>query len=122
MTMNIDFPFHIDARGRTASTSEADHVRDMLEQLLLTNPGERVNRPDFGSGLLSLAFAPNSPELAAALEFSVQAAIQQWLGDIVEVRALTIDAEDSTLRITLSYALRRTGEVQSATVTAGAPA
>ena len=120
--MNIDFPFHIDARGRTASTSEADHVRDMLEQLLLTNPGERVNRPDFGSGLMNLVFAPNSPELAAALEFSVQAAIQQWLGDIVDVRALTVDAQDSALRIELSYVLRRTGEVQSTTLVAGAPA
>jgi phage baseplate assembly protein W len=120
--MNIDFPFHIDARGRTASTSEADHVRDMLEQLLLTNPGERVNRPDFGSGLLSLAFAPNSPELAAALEFSVQAAIQQWLGDVVDVRELVIEAVDSTLRIELSYVLRRTGELQSTTVLAGGPA
>ena len=69
--MNIDFPFHFDGRGRTAATGDDDHVRDMIEQLLFTSPGERVNRPDFGSGLLQLVFAPNSPELAAALQFTV---------------------------------------------------
>ena len=61
--MNIDFPFQFDRRGRTATTSDAGHVRDMIEQLLFTNPGERVNRPDFGSGLQQLVFAPNSTEL-----------------------------------------------------------
>ena len=71
--MNIDFPFHFDGRGRTAATDDDDHIRDMIEQLLFTNPGERVNRPDFGSGLLQLIFAPNSPELAAALQFTLQA-------------------------------------------------
>ena len=60
--MNIDFPFHSDSRGRTATTDDDDHIRDMIEQFLFTNPGERVNRPDFGSGLLQLVFAPNSPE------------------------------------------------------------
>ena len=64
--MNIDFPFHFDSRGRTAGTGDDDHIRDMIEQLLFTNPGERVNRPDFGSGLQSLIFGPNSPEVAAA--------------------------------------------------------
>src|SRR5262249_15072757 len=60
MNMDIDFPFHFDSRGRTATADESDHIRDMIEQLIFTNPGERVNRPDFGSGLLQLIFAPNS--------------------------------------------------------------
>ena len=83
--MNIDFPFHFDGRGRTAATDDDDHIRDMIEQLLFTSPGERVNRPDFGSGLLQLVFAPNSPELAAALQFTMQAALQRWLGDLIDV-------------------------------------
>ncbi|HEY2325614.1 MAG TPA: GPW/gp25 family protein, partial [Thermoanaerobaculia bacterium] len=66
--MNITYPFQLDSRGRTAGCDDARHVRDMLEQLLFTNAGERVNRPDFGSGLQQLIFAPNSPELAAALQ------------------------------------------------------
>jgi hypothetical protein len=108
--MNIDYPFHYDTRGRTAATDDDDHVRDMIEQLLFTNPGERVNRPDFGSGLLQLIFAPNSPELAAALQFTVQAALQQWLGDVIQVQALEVSSEDSKLQVELKYFVLRTAE------------
>jgi uncharacterized protein len=113
--MNIDFPFHFDSRGRTATTTDDDHIRDMIEQLLFTNPGERVNRPDFGSGVLQLIFAPNSPELAAALQFTMQAALQQWLGDVIQVQQLEVLSEDSRLHITLEYAILRTGEQRTDT-------
>lgn len=113
--MNIDFPFQFDTRGRTAECNDADHVRDMLEQLLFTNAGERVNRPDFGSGLLQLVFAPNSPELAAALQFTTRAAINQWLGDVLDLQALDVVSDDAALRITVRYALRRTGEARTET-------
>ena len=117
--MNIDFPFHFDNLGRTAATSNDDHIRDMIEQLLFTNPGERVNRPDFGSGLLQLVFAPNSPELAATLQFTVQAALQRWLGDLIEVQALEVTSEDSTLRVVLQYLVRRSGEQRMETFEQG---
>jgi uncharacterized protein len=110
--MNIDHPFHFDRRGRTAECDDAAHVRDMLDQLLFTNPGERVNRPEFGSGLLQLVFAPNSPELAGALQFTTEAAIQQWLGDVLQLEELVVAAEDATLRISIAYTLRRTGETR----------
>ena len=113
--MNIDFPFHFDGRGRTAGTTEADHIRDMIEQFLFTNEGERVNRPEFGSGLLQLIFDPNSPELASALQFTIQAGLQQWLGDVIEVQALEVTSEDSKLYIDLQYAVRRTGEQRTET-------
>lgn len=113
--MNIDYPFHFDNRGRTASTGDDDHIRDMIEQFLFTNPGERVNRPDFGSGLLQLIFAPNSPELAAALQFTVQAGLQRWLGDVIEVQTLEVTSEEATLRILLQYIVRRTGERRTET-------
>ena len=115
--MNIDFPLHFDSRGHTASTGENDHIRDMLEQLIFTSPGERVNRPDFGSGLLQLIFAPNSPELAATVQFTLQAAIQHWLGDVVEIQELEVTAVDSTLTLYLKYLVRRTNEPQTATLT-----
>ena len=111
----FDFPYHIDGRGRTAETDEDDHIRDMIHQVLFTNPGERVNRPDLGSGLLQLIFAPNSPELAATVQFTLQAALQRWLGDVIELRALTVTAVDSALVIDMTYAIRRTNEEQTAT-------
>lgn len=114
--MNIDFPFHLDSRGRTAECDDAAHVRDMLEQLLFTNPGERVNRPEFGSGLMQLIFAPNSPELAAALQFTMRAAVQQWLGDVLDLQGLDVASDDAVLRITVRYALRRTGETRTDTI------
>src|SRR5438132_8815118 len=111
--VNVDYPFRFDARGRTAATDDDDHIRDMIEQLLFTNPGERVNRPDFGSGLLDLVFAPNSPELAAALQFSMQAAVQQWLGDLIQVEGLTVQSDDGTLRVGLQYVIKQTGAGRS---------
>jgi len=113
--MNIDFPFHFDGRGHTASTGDDDHVRDMIEQFLFTNSGERVNRPDFGSGLLQLVFAPNSPELAATLQFTVQAGLQRWLGDVIVIQALEVTSKEATLRVDLTYLVQRTQDVRTAT-------
>lgn len=104
----LGFPYRIDARGRTASAS--DHVRDLIEQVLMTAPGERVNRPTFGSGLMQLAFAPNSDALAAATLVSVQSSLQQWLGTLIQVEGVDVDREDAALIITVRYAVRRTGE------------
>jgi phage baseplate assembly protein W len=112
--MNIDFPLHFDGRGRTALTDDDDHIRDMLEQLIFTTPGERVNRPDFGSGILQLIFAPNSPELAATLQFTLQAAIQRWLGDLLDLVNLDVQSADSTLTIDIQYVVRRTGQTKTA--------
>jgi phage baseplate assembly protein W len=113
MTMNIDFPFQFDGRGRTAATDDDDHIRDMIEQLLFTSPGERVNRPDFGSGLLQMVFAPNSPELAATLQYTTQAALQRFMGDLIELQSLEVTAEDSTLSVVVNYIIKRTGDSQT---------
>lgn len=110
--VNIDYPFHLDARGQTATTGDDDHIRDMVEQVLFTSPGERVNRPDFGSGLLQLVFAPNSPELATALQFTIQSALQRWLGDLIEVQAVSVTADDAVIRVVVEYVVRRTQERQ----------
>jgi uncharacterized protein len=115
MPINIDFPYHFDARGRTAPTTDDDHIRDMIEELLFTNPGERVNRPDFGSGLLQLVFALNSPELASALQFTMQAALQRYLGDLIDLQTLDVTVQDSTLSVVAKYVIRRTQETQTET-------
>jgi len=105
--MQIDYPFHADDRRRTAETDEEDHVRDLIEQVLFTNPGERVNRPDFGAGLDQLVFGPNSPEMATTVQALVQGALQQWLADRARVEAVEVTADDGALRITVQYSLLR---------------
>jgi phage baseplate assembly protein W len=108
--MHADFPFHADARGRTALADDAPHVRDLIEQVLLTSPGERVNRPTFGGGLLRLVFDPNRHEVATATQMLVQSSLQQWLGDLIEVEDAAIESVDERLTATVVYRLVRTGE------------
>lgn len=113
--MHIAYPYRIDGRGRTAAATDEQHVRDMIEQILFTAPGERVNRPMFGSALLQLVFAPNSQALATALQASLQGTLQQWLGDVIEVGDIDVTAEDATLRVTVGYRLRASNEPRTAT-------
>lgn len=101
--MHIAFPFRFDARARTAAADRDAYLRGLIAQVLFTQPGERVNRPDFGSGILQLVFAPNAPEIAATAQFLVQGALQQWLGDLILVEAVEIEAEDATLRVRIAY-------------------
>lgn len=104
----IDYPFHFDSRGRTAETDYADHIRDLVEQVLFTTPGERVNRPNFGSGLRQMVFAPASDELAAATQLLVQGALQEWLGNLIQVDTVQVIAVDASLRVQVEYTIRRT--------------
>ncbi len=117
--MQIDYPYHFDSRGHTASTTTQDHIRDMIEQILFTMPGERVNRPDFGCGVQRLVFAPNSDALAAATQVIVQGALQQWIGDLIEVEDVSVQNDDSTLTILVQYVVRLTQEQRVETFTQG---
>ena len=115
----LDFPFHFDNRGRTADTSADDHIRDMIEEVLFTAPGERVNRPTFGCGVLQLVFAPNSDELAAASQLLIQSSLQEWLGDLIAVEAVTVENDEATLRISVQYVNRQSQLRQTADFSAG---
>lgn len=117
--MHVDYPFRFDGRDRTATADDPDHIRDLIEQVIFTQPGERVNRPDFGSGILQLLFSPASPEVAATTEFMVIGALQKWLGDVITVERVSTEAEEATLRVSLDYMITRTGERASATFTRG---
>ena len=112
--MNLAYPLHFDGRGRTAEADGDQHIRDLIEQVLFTAPGERVNRPTFGSGVMGLVFAPQGDVLAAATQFTVQGALQQWLGDLIQVDAVDVQSEDSTLRVLVRYTIRRTQQAQLA--------
>lgn len=107
---NVGFPFGFDATGRTRSVPIQDHVRDLVEQVLLTAPGERVNRPQFGSGLLGLVFEPGGSAVAAAVRAQVEASLQLWLADAIQVDGIVARADDSLLEVTVSYVVRATQE------------
>lgn len=106
----LDFPWHLDGRGGVAVTSEADHVRDLIFQVLFTAPGERVNRPDFGCGLRQLIFMPNSDALAAATQFLVHGSLQRWLGDVIQVEQVQISALEESLVVEVSYLSLSSGQ------------
>ena len=103
MATNVSFPYQFDGRGRTQEAALQDYIQQLVETVLFTSPGERVNLPDFGSGLLQLPFAPNSVEMAAATQFAVQAALQKWLSNYVKVQSVVATAQDATLTVTVTY-------------------
>lgn len=108
MANNLFYPYQIDGRGRTRKAEEEAWIRGLVEQVLFTSPGERVMRPDFGSGVRQLVFAPNSPELAATTQALVAGALQQWMGDLIVVDEVEVAAEDATLTVTVRYVIRST--------------
>lgn len=110
----LDHPYHFDGRGRTATTGAADHIRDLIEQVLFTSPGERVMRPDFGAGLLALVFEPNNTTLAATTQFLVQSGLQQHLSNLIAVNAVTVENLDATLQVTVRYTVLADGTTQQA--------
>lgn len=117
--MQLAYPFGFDAQGRTAQAAGDDHIRDLIEQVLFTAPGERVNRPTFGTGLAQLLFAPTSPELATATQFLVQGALQQWLGDLIKFTGVQVESVDSTVTVTVQYVVLATQQRMSAEFTRG---
>ena len=118
----LAYPYHFDHRRRTAVTGSDAHIRDLIELVLFTAPGERVNRPDFGCGLMQLVFAPNSDQLSAATQMLVQGSLQQWLGDLIQVDAVEVSNVDSTLHVVIRYVIRRSQTAQVAEFTRGGEA
>jgi phage baseplate assembly protein W len=117
---NVNFPFQFDGRGRTDDPGQ-NYIRQLVEQVLFTSPGERVNLPDFGSGLLQLPFVPDSLEMAAATQFTVQAALQKWLSNYIKVLSVVVDVEESKLTVTVTYQPLNTGVTQVETFVSGGP-
>jgi uncharacterized protein len=110
----LDYPYHFDGGGRSAATDEIDHIRDLIEQVLFTSPGERVMRPDFGAGLLALVFEPNSTALAATTQFLVQSGLQRHLSGLIAVDAVSVENIDAALQVTVRYTVLADGSAQQA--------
>jgi Bacteriophage baseplate protein W len=106
VSVHIGFPFRIDGRGHTARADDEQYVRGLVEHVLFTAPGERVNRPSFGSGVRQLVFEPTGGEMLGALRMLLQGALQQWLSDQVEVQMVDAEVVDSTLRVAIRYRTR----------------
>ncbi|HEX2095726.1 MAG TPA: GPW/gp25 family protein [Longimicrobiaceae bacterium] len=119
--MEIAFPLRISHQGTLASVGYEQHVMQLIEQLLFTSPGERVNRPDFGCGILELVFDSAGEAVSSATQFLVQSALQQWLGDLILVEGVHVVTQESTLTVTIHYLLRRTGERHAAHFQRSAP-
>lgn len=113
--MQISFPFALEHEGDVATADDDAHIRQMIEQVLFTNPGERVNRPDFGCGLYAMVFEPMSSEMLAVTQALVRANLVKWLGELIHVERLAVDAVDSTLEVTIDYAVLGTGERRTGT-------
>jgi phage baseplate assembly protein W len=120
--VNPNFPYGFDGRGRTLEAALPDYLEQLVEQVLFTSPGERVNMPDFGSGLLQLAFTPNSLEMAAATQFAVQAALQKWLAGYVTIQSVVASAQEAVLTVTVTYTPLNTDVTQVQTFTYGTAA
>lgn len=115
--MNIAYPLSITDEGLIATTGYSQHIEQLIEQILFTMPGERVNLPDFGTGITQLIFNPGNAEMVSATQFLIQGALQQWLGNLIQVQAVQVVAEDSTLNVTIQYIVKQTKQPRVAIFT-----
>lgn len=118
----LSFPVQPDAAGRAATVGRERHVREMIEQVLFTAPGERVMRPEFGCGLRELLFQPASGALAAATQQMVQGALMRWLEGVVTIQRVSVSVDDAALVVTVGYVVHGGGaqEVETFRLPAGA--
>lgn len=107
-------PLRVDGRGRLASADGPRHIADMVEAVLFTAPGERINRPDFGCGLNQLVFSPVDVTAVGAAELQVRSGLQRWLGDVIEVIDVEVDLTGDALVVSVSYRILATGDFVAA--------
>jgi len=113
--MHLAYPFHVTPQGLAATATTKEHIKQLIEQLLFTMPGERVNLPDFGTGIAQLIFSGGSDEMVAATQFLIQGALQQWLGTLIQVQSVGVTMQDATLNVTIQYIIKVTQETAIAT-------
>lgn len=106
--MNIAYPLRVEHNGLLAAAPDDDHIEQLIEQVLFTMPGERVNQPDFGTGLTRFVFADGSAEIISAVQLLVQGALQQWLGNLIQIQAVQVASQDTTINVAVYYVIKRT--------------
>ena len=105
-SISFGFPFEVNDAGQVAGEDGDEALRGEIIQVLFTAPGERVVRPDFGCGLFNLVFEPNNIILAAAMEFTIGQALTRWLGDLILVDGVEVNAVDETVTVEVAYTKR----------------
>ncbi|MDT8999148.1 GPW/gp25 family protein [Paucibacter sp. APW11] len=109
---SLRYPLSVDAvRGRIAQEPDyAAHIEQLVLQVLLTAPGERINRPDFGCGVKRLVFAPGGEAAATLAQSVVYQALTRWLPQAISVSQVTVRANDAELAIRVAYTVKARGE------------
>jgi phage baseplate assembly protein W len=118
----LDYPFRASGAGIPVTIADeqraglaSDHLRDLIVQVLLTEPGERIELPEFGVGIQRLVFAPNNEALRASTRFLVTSNLQRWLGDRIDVERVGVTSEagaEETVTIQVVYMVKQTRERQ----------
>jgi phage baseplate assembly protein W len=111
----LDYPYSVSGNGTPSTTTADDHLRDLILQVLFTNPGERVNLPEFGVGIQRLVFEPNSDALRSSVQFLISTNLQRWLGDRIDVDQVNVTSEpgfEETVTIEIVYTVKATRERQ----------
>ncbi len=115
----LDYPYSVSGSGIPNTTTPDDHLRDLILQVLFTNPGERVNLPEFGVGVQRLVFAPNSDALRTTAQFLISNNLQRWLGDRINIEQVNVSSEpgfEETVTIEIVYTVKTTQQRQSVQV------
>lgn len=116
----LDLPYHVDGSGRTAITTDRyRRVRNLLEAVLFTAPGERVMRPEFGSGVPEMLFDSNSEALETAADFLIRSSVQRYLSDVLVLDQLAVSRDQGELHISVVYSLVGEEEQQTETFSRG---
>ena len=116
----LDYPYGVSGKGTPNTTTPDDHLRDLILQVLFTNPGERVNVPEFGVGVNRLVFAANSDPLRTTAQFLISTNLQRWLGDRISVSQVNVSSDpgfEHIVNVDISYTVKATQERQTLNVT-----
>jgi phage baseplate assembly protein W len=115
----LKYPYTVSGSGIPATTTGEDHLRDLILQVLFTNPGERVNMPEFGVGVERLVFEPSNDMLLATAQFLISTNLQRWLGDRINVQQVTVTSvpgDENTVTIEIDYVKKATQQQQQLVV------
>jgi phage baseplate assembly protein W len=115
----LDYPYGVSGSGIPNTTPADDHLRDLILQVLFTNPGERLNLPEFGAGVHSLVFTPNNETLRTSAQFLIATNLQRWLGDRIDVEQVNVSSEagiEHLVSIEIVYTIKATQQRQSVQV------